>query len=364
MICPTSAHLTPAPTGPRRRAVPRRPARRRRAVVAGLAGLALAATAACTPGDSPAPDPTAETPARLVILRVGPLNTQNTLSMAVRGDALLEPVHEAVRTVGAAGARIDEVASFPAFAPAAEAMAAGQVDMTSGSVTSLVAALEGNPDLVVFAVEVSDGDTQGIVAAPGTGVESIEDLAGRSVAFNEGGTGDYLLRLALEGAGMTVDDVLPVPLSPPEAAAAFATGRVDAWATWDQYLASAELTDGARLVATAADIGATNPTVHVVSREFLREHPEVVAAVYEALVEQADAVVADPGLLEQAYRDAGADDDVAAAVVAKRPPTIAWADEAFADDVAAVARFYAAQGLTPEVVDTGDATVDVRVLTP
>lgn len=336
----------------------------RRAAVVGLVALVLAATTACTTDGTPAPNPTTEAPAGLVVLRVGPLNTQNTLSLAVRGGALLDPVHEAVLTEGAAGARVDEVASFPAFAPAAEAMAAGQVDMTSGSVTSLVAALGGNPDLVVFAVEVSDGDTQGIVAAPGTEIETVADLAGRSVATNEGGTGEYLLRLALDQAGMTIGDVVPVPLSPPEAAAAFATGRVDAWATWDQYLAAAELTPGAHLVATGAQIGATNSTVHVVNRAFLTEHPEVVGAVYRALVDQANAVVADPSLLERAYRNAGADDAVAAAVVAKAPPVIAPADESFADDVAAVARFYAAQGMTPDVVDTTGATVDVRDLRP
>ncbi len=319
------------------------------ALVAGPASGCAASSAAQHAPDDGGPEATDG-----VELRVGPLNTQNTLTLALRDGRVAAELP--------AGARASEVATFPAFAPAAEAMAAGQVDMTSGSVTSLVAALAGNPDLVVFAVEVSDGDTQGIVAAPGTGITRVADLPGHTVAINEGGTGDYLLRLALAGAGLSTDDVMPVPLSPPEAAAAFATGRVDAWATWDQYLASAELTPGAALVATAADIGAANATVHVVSRAFLDAHPDVVVAVYRALVAQADAVVADPGLLEHAYVAAGAADDVAAAVAAKRPPTIAPADAQVAADVAGVAAFYAEQGLTAGVVDTARATVDVRDL--
>lgn len=324
-------------------------------LVAGTLAVGACTGPAAADGD-PAGDPVGEpgsTPS--VELRLGPLTTQNTLTLAAATGRLDDALH-------AVGATVREAATFPAFAPAAEAMAAGQIDMTSGSATSLVAALAGSPDLVVFAVEVNDGDTQGVVAAPGTGITSVPDLAGRTIAINEGGTGDYLLRAALADAGMSVDDVTPVHLAPPEAATAFASGQVDAWATWDQYLASAQLLDGAAVVARLADVSATNPSVHVVSRTFLEEHPDVVVAAYEALEAQADAVVGDPGVLEQAYREAGATPEVAAAVVAKRPPTIAPADDDFAADLAEVARFYAEQGMTPTAVATDTAHVNVHTL--
>lgn len=317
--------------------------------------LAALATGCGGPGAEPAGTGSDAAAPPAVELRLGPLTTQNTLTLAAASGRLDDAL------IGV-GATVREVATFPAFAPAAEAMAAGQVDMTSGSATSLVPALAADPDLVVFAVEVNDGDTQAVVAAPGTGIRTVADLVGRRVAINEGGTGDYLLRVALAGAGLTVDDVVPVPLAPPEAAAAFATGEVDAWATWDQYLASAELLPGAHVVARAVDVGATNPTVHVTSRTFLEAHPDVVVAAYDALVAQAEAAVADPGVLERAYLDAGASPEVAAAVVARRPPTVAPADDAFAADLAQVARFYAEQGMTPAPVPTDGAAVDVRTL--
>lgn len=313
-----------------------------------LLAAALAVLAACSE-PTPAPGNSAAE------LRVGPLTTQNTLTLATRGGAL-------ANEVARSGGSLQLPATFPAFAPAAQAMAAGQIDVTTGSATALIPALQGNPDLVVFAVEANDNDTQGIVAGARTGIASVSDLAGHTVAVNEGGTGDYLLRVALAQAGMDIDDVEPVYLSPPDAATAFAGGQVDAWATWDQYLVSAERLPGATLVALARDIGATNPTVHVVSRSLVTAHPDLVRALYRALEAQAEAVVASPTELEAAYRDAGAAPEVAAAIAAKRPPRIVPADDAFAEELAAVAQFYRAHGMTTTTTDVSQAVVDVRDL--
>lgn len=286
---------------------------------------------------------------------VGPLNTQNLLSLALADDRLVEEVE-------AAGGEVETHPPFPAFAPAAEAMSAGWVDVTSGSSTAVVAALAGQADPVIFAVEVDDGTTQGIVAAPGTGIEDVSDLAGQRVAVNAGGTGEYLLRLALEQAGMTIEDVEAVNLAPPDAASAFAGGNIDAWATWDQYLEAAALTNGAEVVVHARDIGAQNRTVHVVSRELAEQEPDLVAALYEALRQQADAVAQDPGILARAYQDAGAEPVVAEAVAQREPPRIKPADQAFAEELAGVAAFYAEQGMTDVEVDVSGATVDVGEL--
>src|SRR5690606_30537334 len=166
-------------------------------------------------------------------LRVGALTTQNVLTLCQASGGLDTPIEEA-------GGAVTASDPFPAFAPAAEALASGHIDVGSSGATGVLTALAGNPDLVIVAVERNDNDSQGIVAAAGSGIESIEDLSGRTVAINEGGTGDYLLRKALDEHGMSIDDVDAVNLAPADAATAFSSGQVDAWATWDQYLVSAQ----------------------------------------------------------------------------------------------------------------------------
>ncbi|WP_432546026.1 ABC transporter substrate-binding protein [Kineococcus sp. SYSU DK004] len=330
--------------------VPARPPRR--AVLTGALAATLSAGLAGCARDGGA----GGTGAAAAALRVGPLTTQNTLSLAL-ASGLLE------RHLADAGRELSAATPFAAFAPAAEALAARRIDAGSGSSTALVAALRGGPGPVVFAVEVDEGASQGIVATGGSGVRTLADLAGRSVAVNEGGTGDYLLRLALEREGMTVDDVRPVHLGPPDAATAFASGQVDAWATWDQYLATAQAQPGTATLALARDIGAANRTVHVVHREFLDADPVAVRAAHEALVEQAAAVAADRRVLVDAYTAAGASAEIAEAVAAQGGASrVVPADEAFREELQGVADFYAAQGLTPTATDVGGAVVDVTTL--
>jgi NitT/TauT family transport system substrate-binding protein len=63
-------------------------------------------------------------------------------------------------------------------------------------------------------------------------INSIEDLKGKKVAVPEGTSGDMILGLALEKAGMTKDDVDLVPMDPPTIVSAFSAGKVDAAGTF------------------------------------------------------------------------------------------------------------------------------------
>jgi NitT/TauT family transport system substrate-binding protein len=70
------------------------------------------------------------------------------------------------------------------------------------------------------------GGADRVIAQPG--IDSIEDLEGKKVAVPEGTSGDMILGLALEAAGMTRDDVELVPMDPPTIVSAFSSGKVDA----------------------------------------------------------------------------------------------------------------------------------------
>src|SRR5690606_34085932 len=159
-----------------------------------------------------------------------------------------------------------------------------------------------------------------------SGVEEAAARVGRRVAVTQGGTGDSPARLALRAAGLDADDAELVHLGPADAATAFAAEQVDAWATWDQFLVTAQLQPGAQTVALSRDIDAVNPSVHVVSRPFLDAHPEAVVATFEALEACADALAQAPESLGEAYLEAGAPAEVADAIAQLRPPAIVAAD--------------------------------------
>jgi sulfonate transport system substrate-binding protein len=89
----------------------------------------------------------------------------------------------------------------------------------------------------------------------------------------------------LEKAGLAYEDITPVYLSPPDAAAAFTRGNIDAWAVWDPFFAIGEK-NGGRILVQASEIGKTN-SFYVANRDFAARHPTALRDVIDALAEAA-----------------------------------------------------------------------------
>lgn len=85
----------------------------------------------------------------------------------------------------------------------------------------------------VIAINVL-GYTDRVITQPG--IESIEDLKGKRVAVPEGTSGDMLLRLSLERAGMTLEDVDLITMDPSTIVSAFSSGQVDAAGIWYPFV--------------------------------------------------------------------------------------------------------------------------------
>ncbi|MBK1783706.1 ABC transporter substrate-binding protein [Prauserella cavernicola] len=311
---------------------------------------AVAASLALVTACSPAPqDAAGEDGGAATTVRVGPLQDPNYLTVTKYAGSLDDALTEA-------GASTEWVPAFPAFAPTAEALRGGSVDIGSGSSTSFLTAIAGNRDLVVFAVERDSGLGQGIVARDGIG--SVRDLVGKRVAVNQGGTGEYLLRLALEQEDIDPSELDIVYLAPTDAATAFSQGHVDAWAVWDQFFATAQTVPGAKVIATGKDLGSLNRIVHVTTREFAERNPELVGAVYGALKREADAASSDNGRIADLAAEQGVPPEVADIIRAVPPATIEPAGPDFERELGEVATFYADQGLSDDTIDVTGSTID------
>lgn len=78
------------------------------------------------------------------------------------------------------------------------------------------------------------GYTDRVIAQPG--IESMEDLRGKRIAVPEGTSGDMLLRLALDKAGMTLDDIEVISMDPSTIVTAFASGQVEGAGIWYPFV--------------------------------------------------------------------------------------------------------------------------------
>lgn len=149
-----------------------------------------------------------------------------------------------------------EWSEFAAAAPLLEAAGAGAIDAgTVGDAPFTFAAAAGAP---IKAIEAnrSSPEALAIVVAKNSPARSFKDLIGKRIATGKGSIGHQLVIAQLEANGLKPSDVQLVFLLPSDAAVALRTGAVDAWSTWDPYVAQLEITQGARVVADGVGITA------------------------------------------------------------------------------------------------------------
>lgn len=143
---------------------------------------------------------------------------------------------------------------YPNHAPTLQAVATGSADLSfGGSSTPAAQAILSGADLVFVAWTVSRPRTTSILVLPNSGIRSVKDLVGKTVAMNRAGVAEFLFVAALEKYGVPRAQVKVSYLNPPDAAPAFAAGKVDAWAIWTGPLEMAEVQYGARPIFVEGD---------------------------------------------------------------------------------------------------------------
>ena len=213
-------------------------------------------------------------------LRIGYLRGPEPLSISrLRGTLEKRLASKNVKVVWAG--------PFNAYAPAAEALNADAIDITIGSSSAAISSIVGTAPISLFAYQWDFGDSSGIIVKNSSAIKSVADLAGRTVAVNRGGTGDYQLTKALEKAGVASDSVKRAYLTPVDSSAAFVNGHVDAWSAWSIFFPTAILQQDARVIATAKDFGSQNAVVYVVRTPFAAAHPDILKDVIAELQDSA-----------------------------------------------------------------------------
>lgn len=142
-------------------------------------------------------------------------------------------------------------ALFPYGPPLVAAASAGQVDIGDvGDVPPVNGAAKDLGFKVVAAEQPVDPKTQAgeyLLVPKGSPIKTLADLRGRSVSVPFGSAAHGFLLNAIESAGLSAKDIKFVNLPPGPAAAAFDSGKVDAWAIW-QPQAAIEKARGAQVL--------------------------------------------------------------------------------------------------------------------
>jgi sulfonate transport system substrate-binding protein len=149
---------------------------------------------------------------------------------------------DGIKTLASTSGAFDDVSYSIKFAkfdygpPLIAAAGTGDIDLGMvGSVPPIAGAAKdlGFKVIALQLPESPDKALENIIVPKGSTAKTIGDLRGKRIAVPQGSSAHGLLLNALKAGGLTPQDVKIVYLDPKAGAAAFDSGKVDAWSIWN-----------------------------------------------------------------------------------------------------------------------------------
>jgi len=173
---------------------------------------------------------------------------------------------------------------FPDGPSEIAAMESGKIDLAYIGKGAHRLCVLGNA--VIFAPS-SVHTTDKIVIHPNSGIEKMEDLRGKTIAFNSGSTSETTFDNALKVAGLTRDDVDGYDMSIDNMVPAMVSGSVDAAVCWNPYSGQIlEQVEGAKEIEFSD--GSTNISSWICLPKYAEENHDVLVRFSRALYKGMD----------------------------------------------------------------------------
>ncbi|MDQ0080446.1 sulfonate transport system substrate-binding protein [Variovorax sp. YR752] len=163
-----------------------------------------------------------------------------------------------------------------------EALNVGSIDFGDvGEAPPIFAQAAGAP-LAYVAATVPRPRAEAVIVPKGSAIKTVADLKGKKIALNKGSNVHYLIVKLAEKHGLPYTDLNLVYLPPADARAAFEKGSVDAWVIWDPFLAAAEKSLEARVLADATGV-VGNRGYYFSSLDYVAKNADVLAIAVEEI---------------------------------------------------------------------------------
>jgi NitT/TauT family transport system substrate-binding protein len=249
--------------------------------IAATAILAACATTAAEPPVEEAPTPVAE---ELTVVRVGYISNPNNVAQMFVAEQKGYFAEEGIEL---------EIAMFSTGISLSQALTGGSVDI--GVMGAAIANFPARGQGKLFLLNNLETDIHQVWAAEGSGIQSVEDLEGKTIATTTGSAGDVVLQAALDKAGLDRSQVEVVNLDMPSVANALITGAVDAaslWAPFDQQVL--ENAPGATLIATSGELDSPIAGGWVANNNYFYYNEDVIEGIVAAWQKANADVISDP----------------------------------------------------------------------
>lgn len=253
-------------------------------------------------------------------------------------------------------------------------LASGAVQIGEAGSAPIASGLSQGLDIQLFWILDNINDAEALVVRNGSGVKSLADLNGKRIAVPFVSTSHFHTLLALEHAGIDPRNVKVVNMRPPEIAAAWERGDIDATFIWDPVLARVK--KSGQVLTTSGQIaqqtGKATFDGIVVSKAFAAQHDAFLTELVKVLAASDDNYRRNKAAWNAASAQVKSVAKLSGAEVAEVPaslalyefPTLAqqaspqWLGGGAAKSLAATAAFLKTQGTIQQVLPDYSAGVN------
>lgn len=173
---------------------------------------------------------------------------------------------------------------FDSGADVNKAFTSGSIDI--GAVGTSPVAIGISKDLGYEVIWYHDiiGSAETLIAKKDSGISSVEDLIGKTVATPFASTAHFSLLNAMKLAGVDPSEVELLDMQPDDIYAAWSRGDIDAAYVWDPVLSYLKEDGGVSIIDSEelSKQGIITADLCVVRKDFAEQYPEVVVGYIEA----------------------------------------------------------------------------------
>lgn len=173
-----------------------------------------------------------------------------------------------------------ELKWFNVYSDSLQAIATGQVDANSQTLSDTLAPL--SKDIGLKAVLINDNSNGGDAVVASEGIDTVKDLSGKTIAAEMGTVIHLLLLTALAENGMSESDVNFVNMTVNDSGPAFISGRVDAASLWEPFQTIAVQEGKGKVLFSSKDTPGLIPDLLVFREEVIENRPDDVQAIINA----------------------------------------------------------------------------------
>ncbi|MDR0621426.1 MAG: aliphatic sulfonate ABC transporter substrate-binding protein [Deltaproteobacteria bacterium] len=285
-------------------------------------------------------------------LRIG-YQKSSTLLILLKGQGILEKALESK------GVTV-EWNEFTSGLPMVEALNVGALDLSADVADTVpLFAQSAGTEFTYFLQEKPSPTAEGIVVAKDSEVKATKDLKGKKLAVAKASGAHYLTVQALNKAGLVFDkDVAISYLQPADARTAFESGAIDAWATWDPFLATVEIQSGARKIDDGSTTGVTYTRFYPISTPYLAANPDIAKVIADELTKIGQWVKANPDAAADVQAPlVGLDKEIVKLGNSRRSYAVAPVDETALAEEQKIADIFVAEKLLPKAISVKDVPV-------